>query len=83
VFGAPNAYPPPIRSILIALNSGAPISDGRMEMFSLACAITAVQPTNGIKVKGAELLGVPVSKKREPQNVPAEDAGLDFGDWER
>lgn len=49
VFGVPNDYPPPIRAILTALQAGLPISDGRMEMFSLACAVTAIQPTNGVK----------------------------------
>lgn len=50
VFGTPNGYPPPIRSVLASLHAGLPISDGRMEMFSLACAIEAVQPTNGVRV---------------------------------
>lgn len=49
VFREPNEYPPPIRSVLACLQAGLPVSDGRMEMFSLACAITAVQPNNGIK----------------------------------
>ena len=50
VFGKPIDYPPPIRNILASLHAGLPISDGRMEMFSLACAITAIQPTNGVRV---------------------------------
>ena len=50
VFGKPDDYAPPIRNILACLHAGLPISDGRMEMFSLACAVTAIQPTNGIKV---------------------------------
>lgn len=50
VFGKPDDYPPPIRNILSHLQAGLPISDGRLEMFSLACAITAIQPTNGVKV---------------------------------
>ena len=52
VFGTPDDYPPPIRSVLAHLHAGLPVSDGRMEMFSLACAITAIQPTQGT-VKGA------------------------------
>ena len=48
VFGTPNDYAPPIRNILASLHAGLPVSDGRMEMFSLACAITAVPPNNGI-----------------------------------
>jgi hypothetical protein len=47
VFGVPDAYPPPIRSVLAHLLAGLPISNGRLELFSLACAITAIQPTNG------------------------------------
>ena len=49
VFGPAKDYVPPIRTVLAALRAGLPISDPRMEMFSLACAITAVQPTNGVK----------------------------------
>lgn len=52
VFGKPIDYPPPIRNILASLHGGLPVSDGRMEMFSLACAVTAIQPNNGIKVEG-------------------------------
>lgn len=51
VFGKPDDYPPPIRNILAALQAGLPVSDGRIDMFSLACAIHAIQPTNGIKVR--------------------------------
>lgn len=47
VFRAPIEYDPPIRNILASLHAGLPVSDGRMEMFSLACAITAIQPNNG------------------------------------
>ena len=50
VFGAPIDYPPPIRNVLACLAAGLPISDARMEMFSLACAVTAIQPTNGVRV---------------------------------
>lgn len=55
VFGAPQDYAPPIRTVLIDLNRGMPISDGRMSMFSLACAVTALQPTNGIQVDGSDV----------------------------
>lgn len=51
VFGKPDDYPPPIRNVLASLQAGLPISNGRLEMFSLACAIHALQPTNGIAVK--------------------------------
>ena len=47
VFGTPDTYVPPIRGVLASLHAGLPISDGRMDMFSLACAITALQPNNG------------------------------------
>lgn len=48
VFGPANEYPPPIRAVLAHLHAGLPVSDGRMEMFSLACAVHALQPTNGV-----------------------------------
>lgn len=55
VFGAPNDYPEathaPIRAVLTDLAAGMPISDARIAMFSLACAVSAIQPNNGIKVK--------------------------------
>lgn len=50
VFGPPTDYPPPMRAVLAALHAGLPVSDGRAEMFSLACAIHALQPNNGVKV---------------------------------
>jgi len=53
VFGKPDDYDPPIRTVLAALHAGLPISNGRMVMFSLACAITALQPNNGIRVSPA------------------------------
>ena len=49
VFGRPADYPPPIRNVLASLHGGLPVSDGRMQLFSLACAVHALQPTNGIK----------------------------------
>lgn len=51
VFRSPEHYEPPIRNILASFQAGLPVSDARMEMFSLACAITAIQPNNGIKPK--------------------------------
>jgi len=78
VFGRPENYDPPIKAILTALQAGLPISDGRMEMFSLACAITAIQPTNGRKVKGAELMGVPVPRQRREFPAPVESDGVLF-----
>ncbi len=50
VFGKPIDYPAPIRTILASLHAGLPVSDARLEMFSLACAIHAIQPNNGIEV---------------------------------
>ena len=80
VFGRPDSYDPPIRAILTAVHAGAPISDGRMEMFSLACAITAIQPNNSYKVKGADLpLGIPAPRKpRQAEQVPADDGLFDL-----
>ena len=49
VFRSPDEYPPPIRSVLSHLHAGLPISAPRLEIFSLACAITAIQPNNGVK----------------------------------
>ena len=59
VFRTPDEYAPPIRNILASLHAGLPISDGRMEMFSLACAITAIQPNNGIAVSPPRTPGPP------------------------
>ena len=50
VFGKPEEYVPPIRNILVDIQMGLPISDARIDMFSLACAITAIQPNNGVQV---------------------------------
>ena len=50
VFGPPSDYPPPISGVLSSVAAGVPISDQRMEMFSLACAIGAIQPNNGREV---------------------------------
>ena len=50
VFGTPNNYPPPIRTVLASLQGRLPVSNGRMELFSLACAVEALQPTNGVRV---------------------------------
>ena len=80
VFGTPNSYEPPIRAILTALSAGLPISDGRMEMLSLACALQAVQPNNGKKVAGAELLGVPKKiPRREFAEPPEAQQSFEFG----
>ncbi len=49
VFGKPDDYPPPIHNVLASLQAGLPVSDGRIDMFSLACAIYALQPTDGAK----------------------------------
>ncbi len=50
VFGRPVDYSAPIRNVLASLHGGLPVSDARMQMFSLACAIEAIQPNNGVKV---------------------------------
>lgn len=88
IFGAPNDYPSslekPIRQVLLDLQRGTPISDGRMEMFSLCCAMTAIQPNNGVKVQGADVpLGAvqlyadkkandeTLAKRRAPEPEPA------------
>ena len=66
VFTKPNDYDGPIKAVLTSLHAGLPISDGRLEMMSLYCAINAIQPNNGIKVTGADIpLGAP--PKREPR----------------
>lgn len=57
VFGVPNDYEPPIRNVLASLHAGLPVSDGRLELFSLACAVTAIQPNNGKKVTQPETSG--------------------------
>lgn len=67
VFGVPADYPPPIRTVLASLHAGLPISDGRMELFSLACAVTAVQPNNGVTVAPPE--SVPASTV-DPRPAP-------------
>ena len=79
VFGQPDGYPPPIRNVLACLHAGLPISDGRMEMFSLACAVNAVQPNNGIKVLPSE----PAPRKSWAEHLedtqPEDQGELDLG----
>lgn len=55
VFGKPSDYSPPIRGVLVSLNRGEAISAGRLDLFSLACAITAIQPNNGRDVRPEDL----------------------------
>lgn len=79
VFGIPDTYPPPIRNVLACLHAGLPISDGRMEMFSLAVAVHAVQPNNGITVAPPELpssaeVRVPAATEPERGDVPLFEA---------
>lgn len=87
VFGAPNDYSSsfeqPIRQVLLDLNRGVPISDGRMEMFSLCCALTAIQPNNGRPVQGADVpLGAvelyAAKKSRSAPELPASDGLFDL-----
>ncbi|GAA2180931.1 hypothetical protein GCM10009785_13750 [Brooklawnia cerclae] len=74
VFGAPDEYTSsletPIRAVLMDLQREVPISSGRMEMFSLACALSAIQPNNGRQAAGTDVpLGAVelVSEKRRKQ----------------
>lgn len=77
VFGTPDDYDPPIRGVLASMAAGLPISDGRMEMFSLACAITAIQPTNGRRVAGTDIpLGVPAKRQRRVEAAADEWSGV-------
>ena len=83
VFGRPADYPPPIRNVLASLHGGLPISDGRMELFSLACALHALQPTNGIAPvfdDQVEPVDEPVeaTKPVEPAGDPVDDGLLDL-----
>lgn len=59
VFGAPSSYSSsfekPIKAVLMDLQRGVPISDGRISVLSLACALNAIQPNNGKQVKGADV----------------------------
>ncbi len=55
VFGPPEQYSPPIRGVLTHLLAGLPVSDGRIDMFSLALAVEAIQPNNGVKVAGVDV----------------------------
>ena len=55
VFRAPTDYPPPIKGVLVSLQRGEAISAGRLDIFSLACAVTAIQPNNGRKVAPEDL----------------------------
>lgn len=59
VFGSPDQYSPPIRNVLSHLQAGLPISDGRIDMFSLALAVEAIQPTNGVKAAGVQVVETP------------------------
>lgn len=64
VFGVPDDYPPPIRNVLASLHAGLPVSDGRIDLFSLALAVTAIQPNSGIAVSP------PMRTKAEPEPEP-------------
>ena len=50
VFGRPVDYASPIRVVLTKLHAGAPIPDKEMALCSLALAMEAVQPNNGVAV---------------------------------
>lgn len=77
VFGRPDDYPPPIRNILASLQAGFPVSDARIDMFSLGCAIHAIQPTNGVKVRpdpqpGTEQLAPTVQPHHTPTDYDSD-----------
>ena len=74
VFRPPGEYPPPIRNVLACVQAGLPISDARMEMFSLACAITAIQPNNGRTVT----FGAPPEPTPTEQSADEYTAQLDL-----
>ena len=84
IFGAPDDYASslerPIRQVLLDLARGIPISDARMAMFSLCCALTAIQPTNGRAVSGAHVpLGAVelLARKRvRPSTAVPTESGL-------
>jgi hypothetical protein len=77
VFGSPDDYPSsfeqPIRQVLIDLQMGMPISDARIEMFSLCCALTAIQPNNGVAVHEPPL-GVIEHEEARRKNMSHRDA---------
>jgi hypothetical protein len=75
VFGRPADYSPPIKAVLTRLHAGAPISDPQMWLFSLALAIEAIEPNNGIAVKPVEKSG----KDRSAVGV-GPSAQLEIGD---
>lgn len=83
VFGPPSDYSSsfeqPIRQVLMDLQRGFPISDGRMEMFSLCCALTAIQPNNGRLVDGVDVpLGaVDLYQDKLQRTRPRETGGFD------
>ncbi len=84
VFGSPASYEgstaQPIRQVLMDLQRGIPISDGRIEMFSLCCAVNALQPNNGIAVKSADVpLGaVQLYQAKQGNDSEAEPEDDDF-----
>lgn len=69
VFGPPSDYSTsfeaPIRQVLVDLRAGLPVSDARIAMFSLACALTAIQPNNGIRITDVPL-GVIEAERKKP-----------------
>lgn len=67
VFGPPDQYPPPIRVLLTHLHAGLPITDGRIRMFTLACACHALQPTNGVPITWA----ADPTRPARPDTLPA------------
>lgn len=78
VFRAPEDYDPPIRNILASLQAGLPVSDGRLELFSLACAITAIQPNNGIKVAPPRSLEQAIREAADATGVEPVQEAFEF-----
>lgn len=76
VFGSPSDYVPPICGVLASLHAGLPVSDARIDMFSLAIALTALQPTNGRAVRSA---AQPATEPSVAQGGPVVDEPTLFG----
>ena len=77
VFGPPADYPSsleqPIRRVLIDLEMGIPISSAALELFSLCCAVTAIQPNNGRKVRGGDVpLGALEMRRTKRRGQPGD-----------
>jgi len=76
VFGSPAEYPAaifaPVRQVLADLAIGLPVSDARINLFSLCCAVNAIQPNNGVKVNGAPV-GIAEHERRKGRSCGASE----------